>query len=227
MPATLLLCPKSCHTPRPRPLVYPLAGGPLGAAAPATVDVASPLYSCRTVRVEVPNPLRESGDFEVRLTDKPQGERDLDTWLRSGVDAFPTMMLPRTVTLRARGKSRVDIEHMPWVARPRDYYALFSNAALGDFTVCFRSMPADPEPFAVVRPAHGWLTRLVQTKAGGICTEPSAGATPLVRRDVVLSGAEIQVRRGSHSENELFTVRRLAPGCIYRQCIYRWIQHRV
>ncbi|KAF0305570.1 Cilia- and flagella-associated protein 47 [Amphibalanus amphitrite] len=139
--ATLLLCPKSCQTPRPRPLVYPLAGGPLGAAAPAIVEVVSPLYSCRNVRVEMPNPLRESGDFEVRLTDKPQGERDLDTWLRSGVDAFPAMVLPQTVTLRARGKSRVDVEHMPWVARARDYYALFSNAKLGDFTVGCRDGP--------------------------------------------------------------------------------------
>ncbi|KAF0313450.1 Cilia- and flagella-associated protein 47 [Amphibalanus amphitrite] len=139
--ATLLLCPKSCQTPRPRPLVYPLAGGPLGAAAPAIVEVVSPLYSCRNVRVEMPNPLRESGDFEVRLTDKPQGERDLDTWLRSGVDAFPAMVLPQTVSLRARGKSRVDVEHMPWVARARDYYALFSNAKLGDFTVGCRDGP--------------------------------------------------------------------------------------
>ena len=191
--ATLLLCPKSSQAPRPRPLVYPLAGGPLGAAAPAIVEVASPLYSCRTVRVEMPNPLRESGDFEVRLTDKPPGERDLDTWLRSGVDAFPAMMLPQTVSLRARGRSRVDVEHMPWVARARDYYALFSNATLGDFTVCFRSAPADPEPFAAVRPAHGWLTSLKQTRAGSVCTEPSAGATPLVRRQITLAGVQIQV----------------------------------
>ena len=175
--------------------MYPLAGGPLGANAPATVEVTSPLYSRCTVRVEIPNPLRESGDFEVRLTDKLQGELDLDTWLRSGVDAFPAMVLPRTVHLRARGKSRVDVHHMPWVARTRDFYALFSNAALGDFTVCFRSAPADPEPFAAVRLAHGWLTPLVPTRAGNVCIEPSAGATPLVRCNVTISGAEIKVRR--------------------------------
>ncbi|XP_037079631.1 cilia- and flagella-associated protein 47-like [Pollicipes pollicipes] len=148
--ATLLLCPKSTVAPRPKPLVYPLAGGPLGTSAPTVVDVVSPLYSCRQVRVDVPNPLKESGDFTVRLTDKPQGDLDLDTWLRGGVDAFPVIALTRPVALKARGKSRVDVTHMPWAARCRDYYALFSNAALGDFVVCFRSSPTDPEPLAAV-----------------------------------------------------------------------------